>query len=618
MTKSSYIGTGRRVPGFSRRLIYLLAGSTLSMLPLSASADVVPPKIYTLTPGGINVAEGGFTYKQVDLSVGGIDLERFYDGVPPNPDSPGNDRDPEGMFFGTHTGHNLDIYVTSTFVPANAQGGSVTYPQHWHTIVHIGSGASGTYWQQNFNTDAQLAADDGDAEKGTLSYVRGVYTYTDQSGVVYTFTPSVRVGGTPGGVQSEYSQRIASIAYPDGRVRSFSYNSNGWLKLVSDTSGYAVVFDYNGSGLISAACGFDTSRSYVTSSSTCSGAALRTSYAYAGSHLTDATDVLGNTTHYDYGGDLISCVKPAGYASCKIANSYSGRNVTQTMADGAVWHVNVNGTFQRSDGYVPEDGDDQTNVTDPNGKGSTYTFTGSTPYQATDANGNTTSYVFVGGSNVLEAQNTTVHTGSLLQEVDLPEGNKYLANNNGPYHALLSQTMRAKPGSGLGDETVTYGYSCTNGTLNGACAKPTSRTDAVGNTTNWLYASSGLPLWEMQPAPTSGAARPLKLYAYALKNAYVLNGNGNLVASGSQIWTPVNEVDCQTVAGSSDATCDANAPQMRTDYEYGADGTADNLLVRGKVVSSGGVSLRTCYRYDAQGNRIAETTPRAGLGSCPA
>jgi hypothetical protein len=54
-----------------------------------------------------------------------------------------------------------------------------------------------------------------------------------------------------------------------------------------------------------------------------------------------------------------------------------------------------------------------------------------------------------------------------------------------------------------------------------------------------------------------------------------------------------------------------------TTYEYGANGTADNLLLRGQAVSDGTTSLRTCYGYDTRGNRISETQPNANLGSCP-
>jgi YD repeat-containing protein len=35
------------------------------------------------------------------------------------------------------------------------------------------------------------------------------------------------------------------------------------------------------------------------------------------------------------------------------------------------------------------------------------------------------------------------------------------------------------------------------------------------------------------------------------------------------------------------------------------------------LVDAGGLSLRTCYSYDALGNKISETRPRAGLTSGP-
>jgi len=60
-------------------------------------------------------------------------------------------------------------------------------------------------------------------------------------------------------------------------------------------------------------------------------------------------------------------------------------------------------------------------------------------------------------------------------------------------------------------------------------------------------------------------------------------------------------------------------PQDHTTYQYGGTGTVNTLLLRGTVVDSGtgGLNLRTCYAYDNQGNKISETSPRAGLATCP-
>jgi hypothetical protein len=39
--------------------------------------------------------------------------------------------------------------------------------------------------------------------------------------------------------------------------------------------------------------------------------------------------------------------------------------------------------------------------------------------------------------------------------------------------------------------------------------------------------------------------------------------------------------------------------------------------MRGVVVTADGQSLRTCYGYNKFGDKISETSPRAGLGGCP-
>lgn len=587
----------------------------------ASAGDVVPPQIYTVTPGGINIAEGGFTYSKTDLSIGTLSFERHYDGVGFDADLPYNDRDPVAMPFDTHTGHNFDIYVTSSRVLANTQAGTVTYPQHWHTVMHLGAGTSGTYWQSNLTSSGYIVADDMEAEKAELHMTNGAYVYTDQSGTVYRFDPNLHVTGTPPGVDASHSQRIASITYPDGRIRTFSYDGNGLLKLVSDNAGYAVVLDHGINGVVSAACGFSLAQDYVSAVSTCSGAALKVTYGYGSNGLSQVTDVLGGVTQYAAtAAGLITCITPPGASGCQISNSYNGRGVTQTMADGAVWYVRATSTFSRDSDYIPSDGDSESIVTDPAGKTSYYAFTGSTPYSATDANGRTTSYRFIGGSNVLEAQNQNVHTGTLLQEVDYPEGNKYLAEYQGPFHAVSKQSYVAKPGSGLADIVKTFGYDlspCANNVPVAPCTKPVTTTDAKNNVTNFAYFGHGGIQWEMQPAAAPGEARPLKLYTYVQKYAYIKNAAGALVAASGAIWMPGSGTACQTAAGSSTASCDAAGPMMVTTYEYGADGSANNLLVRGRAVTSEGVTHRTCYGYDDRGRRISETNARAGLSVCP-
>ncbi|MFA6113955.1 MAG: hypothetical protein WC729_08175 [Sphingomonas sp.] len=577
----------------------------------AAIADVIPPKVMTMTPTGISISDASYNYNVTDLSIGTLTLERFYHM------SPGTALDPDAMFNGMRTSNNFDIFVTPNYVPAT--GLPFNIPAHSRPIVHMGSAASGVYRQTNFTTTPTVIPNSGEAENGVLQFVSAsTYIYTDQSGTVYTFNPAVPVVGVNAGVYSSRAQRIGTIAYPDGRVRSFSYNASGQLKMVADSTGYAIVFDYGSTSSsdmkITAACGFDLSQNYVTASSTCSGATLKVAYGYTGNLLTSVVDVTGQTTSYAYSSAYVStylsCITPPGYSTCKVANNYpNGQTLVQTHADGSVWTVYWGSVFQQDEDFIPSDGDNQTNLVDPAGKTSTFYFTGSTPYTATDAVGNTTSYRYTGAIQY-DSMAPATAAGSILTEVTLPEGNKYLAENYGPYTTISKQTFQAKPGSGLADTVVLISYSCPGGTLTPTCTKPITKTDAKGNVTNLDYYAWGGIKSEMQPAPTAGAARPLKLSTYVQKYPYIKNSGGSLVAGPNQLWVPDTETLCQTVAGSNTPTCDSGAPITVTTFEYGANGTADNLLVRGKVVTSGGVSLRTCFGYDAQSNKIWETSPR--------
>ena len=578
----------------------LTASAMLGAVP--ATAQIVPPKIYSTTPTGVNLADTAFTYSETDIAIGPLKLERFYIGSYLN--------DPSSLFFGTHTSSNFDIYV----------GRTVKSPGRSILTVHLGASSGGSY---ETGSVTQIAAN-MDAEVGTLVLSGSNYVYTDTAGTEYTFSSSVPVSG---GVGLPSSQRVSRIVFPDGRVQTFSYNGSNQLRLVSDSSGYALVFDWGANGRISAACGFNLSRTYVTSSTTCAGASLKTSYGYSGSLLTSVSDVQSNTTSYGWqtGWTQINCVTPPGYSGCKVANTiFDGKVIGQTLADGTVWTYSSNvepGVITDEGANIDSDGQISSGALDPSGNGFGGTFTRSNPYSFTDGNGQTTQYRYKGADYYFDNDppGGPLSEGSFLVEATYPEGNKYLAEYNGPYRALSKETLVAKPGSGLPNLVKQYGYYFLGAPYTITRqnqTKPAMIVDANGNQTDFTYATHGGVTSEMQPAPVAGAARPLKLYTYVQGYAYVKNSGGALVAAASPVWLPATETLCQTSAGSSTASCDPAAPITVTSYEYGASGTADNLLLRGLVVTSAGVSLRTCYGYDEYGNKIFETKPRAGLASC--
>lgn len=574
--------------------------------------DIIPPKTYTMTPGGVSLADGSFTFTDTDLTIGTLNLQRFHLG---------GIRDPNDPYFGARMSHNFDIYVAPN-VGTRCPGGPTTCLTMKKPIVHMGLSASGTY-SENMPPNVSINYQNEDALAGTLVYnTDGAYVYTDSDGTVYTFSTTVTVLGA-----SSNTRRVANIVFANGRRQDFLYNGSGQLKAVTDSSGYAIVFDYASTDRVSVACGYNLAETYVTMASTCTGAALKVSYGYStDGKLTSVTDVLGKVTRYEYNRNEIACVKPPTYSTCKVTNVYGHSQYAwvvtqQTLADNAVWNFSFWGDRLKArdpETYVEVEPSTGVTVTDPAGKTSSYSFVQTSPYGAMDANGNSTSYRFRGGWDFDLPVGYSENYGSKLVKVTLPEGNQYLATY-GIRRAVTSETLRAKPGSGLADLVKLYGYVTNCETAPNTpqnCAKPIWIKDAKGNQTDFAYASWGGTLSEMQPAPSVGAARPLKLFTWVQKYAYIKNSGGTLVQAAAPIWMPDTETLCQTVAGSSVATCDPAAPITVTSYQYGADPSANNLLVRGKVVTADGVSLRSCYGYDGRGNKIFETSPRAGLMIC--
>ena len=564
--------------------------------------DIVPPKVYTVSPGDVSMTDGSYVKEFNDVSIGDLSLDRYYYG---------GRSDPNNKIFGNFMGNSFDIYVA---------GNVATVPfRRYKPVVHFGNWATGTYFRSIANDS--VGAVTGDAGSGQLKYLNGAYVYTSHEGVVYTFNPNVAAAGVA------FSQRVASIVYPSGRNITFSYNGSGQLRNVQDSSGYAIVLDYNGSGLVSAACGYNLANTYVSSATTCSGAALKVGYVYSSRNLVQVVDVSGGTTNVTYdGNNHITCIKPPGYATCKVSNIYSStasnQVVQQNMADGSVWNYAHSTSAHVLNPMRYTSG--RSSFTDPLGNIRSFYFSGSSPTAIVDGNGQTTRYVFTGAydgdwaSDEMAPAYEDYHSGSILVQATFPEQNRYVAENGGPYNSLSKETMVAKPGSNLSDIVKQYGYpSCPSDAVVHTCTQAIWIRDARNGQTDFTYAGHGGMVSEMAPAPYAGAARPLKLYSYVQKYAYVKNSNSALVPATSSIWLRESETQCQTVAGSSVPSCDGGAPQTVITYEYGPDGTANNLLARGKVVSSAGNALRTCYSYDGYGNRISETQPRAGLGGCP-
>jgi hypothetical protein len=594
-----------------KSISYLIPLAVMLAPTDAISQDFTPPKVTTNSPGGVSLSDGSFMMSDVDLSIGPLSFERFHIG---------GRRDPNSPPFGPRTTHNFSIYTAANSkrrCPSN--GGSNSCVVNRRPIVHMGNSASGQYSDVASTSYSQnlVFGNDDESLKGSLSRIgSGVYNYLDQSGTKYEFGTIAPMGGPSN------SFRVENITFADGRRQTFLYDSSSRLKVVTDSSGYALAFEYNASNLISVACGYNTGVTFVSVNIGCSTAKLKSSYSYDNGHLSGVVNAAGESKSYTWSVDRITCVSTAKQA-CQIANTYEDSHGSwmvsqQKMADGAIWKYQYYGRYdgvRDPDIYADATATSTTDMTDPAGNVSRYNFMETSPVSIVDANSNETKYLFEGGKSYDSPAEYPTNFGSTLKSVTLPRGNKIAIEYSGPWRTVSKRVLTGTDGKTL---TKSYGYDFSSNcsTSPQTCAKPIWEKDANSAQTDYTYTSFGSVDSELQPAPTPGELRRLTKYTYVQKYAYVQNGAGGVVPAASPIWMKDSETVCQAEKDSRPARCDSKSPQFTTKYEYGPDGVGGNLLVRGIAITADGQTRRTCFGYDYAGNRVSETKPRAGLGGC--
>lgn len=165
--------------------------------------------------------------------------------------------------------------------------------------------------------------------------------------------------------------------------------------------------------------------------------------------------------------------------------------------------------------------------------------------------------------------------------------------------------------------------TCTNPKT---CNKPTFVRDAKNNITNYIYHPDAGEVTSIRsPAMMvdGQSIEPVTRFTYQQKYAnYYRDGASARTSAESPVWLKVTEKTCMKTStlgldalGNGSCTGGVNDEVAKT-FEYN-----DNLLVKGVTVTAlnatGALETRrTCYQYDIYGNRIGETQPKAGLGSC--
>jgi len=558
----------------TRALAAVLSALFLFFGVSAASAQYEPPKQMTLSPLGVDLSDGRFSYKTTDLSIGPLALERSFLG--------GHTIDGSN-YFGPNWTHNYAIYV----VEKDLSKSNGVYVVLGRGTVHFSFSTYGC-WHI-------------DCEGATLAVVNGAFVYTDAQGNVYTFNASVNAFPPASNISPPLrNQRIARIDYADGHTLTYTY-SGQQLRQIASNYGYSLVFEYSdSSNSVARACGYNRAATYVTTASTCAGAPLAVSYTYgANTNLANVVDPMGQSWGYDYGDAAmkLTCVRQVNSSACQVANTYEPmigikpRSVTrQTTPDGAVWDYD----------YSPVDPENPQLPGQPPAI-STGGYSGPEGIQL--------GAQF--GAGLLDYYSQNGRTTYLQWDgIDLARL-YYPENNNVSYTwrvgQQVSETWEAKPGSGIATIGKSMGFAqnsvCAQRKI---CNKPSWRKDYRQNQTDYTYDSAhGGVLTETGPAVNG--VRPQVRYDYAPRRAWVGNGSGHSPEAVS-IYLPSRKAFCATGAASGWG-CAIAGDEVVTTYDYGPDSGPNNLLLRSETVAAGGISRRTCFGYDWMGNRISTTRP---------
>jgi YD repeat-containing protein len=493
---------------------------------------------------------------------------------------------------------------------------------------------------------------------GSPSSAGVVYTFRARDGGVAVFRPLG--GGDCVATDTARCAYVSQVTEPDGTVFSFDYDVNpslpsnrAKLRSVTSSRGYGLILE-NGTLGITKACVLNLAFTAMPPDHLCpAGAAATATYAYtnfAGTRLASVMDPSGAVWHFTYSGMqtnlTMGYVRP-GETSAWLTNSlfltsdedqasYEAVSL-QNFADGTSYaysydHAPVTGsgpatiaggTYTDGLGHLarvtygfpikPGTGPGSHCTTQPcpppTLQNTVYQVTPS-PVAVTDMGGNTTTAGYC-DPNVLSLPPED-NGGCLVTVIQFytdAEGRRTDVVMDGRRN-VITETRHALAGSGLPDLVRHALYNDR--------AEPTQVIDANGNETDYTYSPAHAgPLTETGPAVNG--IRPQTRHDYAQRYAWVSNGAGGYVRAATPVWVETATSTCRTSAatGNPAAPCAVAGDEVRTTYDYGPDAGPNNLLLRGRVVSADGVSLRTCYGYDAMGRRISETLPNANLTSCP-
>jgi len=467
------------------------------------------------------------------------------------------------------------------------------------------------------------------------------FTYTKRDGTQIIFYCGASAGGLA------ICLTLQQIIYPDGRVLTYRYDSNGLPQSVTRSDGLQVKYTWtqvSGAWTLTSVTAINNAYEYCApTASACSlkknwptaNYAVSSTPSSGASSLT-VTDSAGRVTRYSNYGNFTTygiktpssatadnitytfCGSGGGGWCSGFASEYAGQGgypyqtyVTSVTSNGHIW--TYSGT-PGSPGYYqcgtatygftnPVGSGKQVNVTncEPNMYPAAAPRPGFDPFQQlTDEDG----VVFQGSSQE-------------IRTVIKPEGNKN--QNTWDSNGNLTQVVLVpKSGSPLSSVTLAANYTWS-GCSSVNCNEPNWVKDGRLNETDYTYdPTHGGVLTKTLPADANGI-RPKTTYTYTQRYAWALNASGAYVQSAAPIWVLATETICRTSTATPTGStpCAVAGDQVVKTYQYGPNSGPNNLFLRGVSVAADGATHTTCYGYDIYGNKMSETEPLAGLTTCP-
>lgn len=376
--------------------------------------------------------------------------------------------------------------------------------------------------------------------------------------------------------------RVTSVTHPTGETLSYHYDTieeclwwtdgqcSSWLKAirtmgVSSSLGYLIKYEYETDSFSAAWMSptrvlaiNSTVDDCVPSALQCTGLTENwpslsfsnndTYPAYGGT----ITDNLGRTYVYTETGAGVTSVKFPGSSSNDISVVYTNGRVSSLTAGGETW------TYTYSDS-----GSIRTTTVIDSGGHMTVTKSDLNTLRVT-------SYENKAGAITAYQYDTQ----GRLKRITQPEGNyvEYQYDTRGNIEEIRRV---AKPGAGLSDIVITliYPATCSNPVT---CNKPTAITDPRGKTTNFLYNATHGGVTKVE-LPAVDGVRPTTTYTYS-----------SLVAYSGSVWRQTSSRACATAA-----ICTDSVNETETTIAYTTNSRLPNLVKVRAGDESGTASITT-------------------------